>query len=152
MSDLPTLDNPQYLAFAEAYLQCFDQTKAAIEAKYAKTSARNQGYRLMQNDDIRAYIRARMRQAAMDADEVLFHLAAVARGQSYDKVKALELLAKHHELLVERIKVDSWQDKIVALLKDGKITPEQAQAELGQSLAEDLFKRAGISVTTSREG
>jgi hypothetical protein len=43
--------------------------------------------------------------------------------------------------------VNTWEDKVVALLKDGKVTPEQARMELGTSLAERLFIRAGIPVT-----
>jgi hypothetical protein len=45
------------------------------------------------------------------------------------------------------VTVNTWEDKIIALLREGKITPEQARAELGTSLAEKLFNRAGISVS-----
>jgi hypothetical protein len=45
------------------------------------------------------------------------------------------------------VTVNTWEDKVIALLRDGKITPEQARAELGTSLAEKLFNRAGISVS-----
>ena len=83
--NLPDL-KPQYLLFANEYLKCFNETKAAVAAGFAETSARNQGYRLMKRDDVRAYIRARLSQSAMEADEVLYHLAQIARGDMDDLI------------------------------------------------------------------
>lgn len=47
------------------------------------------------------------------------------------------------------IKLETWETELVALLRAGKITPEQVTAELGMSLAERLFNAAGIPATTS---
>jgi phage terminase small subunit len=69
----------------------------------------------------------------------------------HDASAARVHLGKYHKLFTERVEINVVQDKIIALLKDGSITPEQAREELGQSLAEELFNAAGISVTSSRE-
>jgi hypothetical protein len=49
------------------------------------------------------------------------------------------------------IKVEDWRSEVVALLREGKVTPEQVEAELGKSLAQELFNAVGIPVTTTRE-
>jgi phage terminase small subunit len=51
---------------------------------------------------IAARIEQRIEQAAMSADEVLRELTAIARSDSRDKIRALELLGKHHRLFVDR--------------------------------------------------
>lgn len=71
--------------------------------------------------------------------------------EMYDRLKALELLAKYHDL-VNRVKVDDWRTEIIALYRDGKITIEQIEAEIGHSLATELFNSIGISVTHEDEG
>lgn len=65
----------------------------------------------------------------------------------YDKLKALDMLAKYHDL-INRVRITSWQDEVVALLKDGTVTPEEVEAELGKSLAEQLFIAAGVPIAT----
>lgn len=49
---MPALENPQYETFCHEFLVDFNQTKAAQRAKFSAKSARNQGGRLMQNDEI----------------------------------------------------------------------------------------------------
>jgi phage terminase small subunit len=88
MSETPQLKNPQHQKFAEAYLRHFNRTQAAIDAEYSEASAGNQGYRLMKNDEIRAYVRARMAEEVMDTTEVLYHLAEIARGNIRDVTDA----------------------------------------------------------------
>lgn len=69
--------------------------------------------------------------------------------EMYDRLKALELLSKYHDL-TNRVKVDDWHTEIVALLQSGVVTPEQIAIELGDdTLAEELFKSAGISIASS---
>lgn len=92
-----TLD-PQHLLFAEKYIELgFNQTKAAIAAGFSSKSARNQGYRLMRNDDIRAEIDRRMGELAMSKNEVLARLADQARGDMRDfaNIKTAKALAQH---------------------------------------------------------
>ncbi|QPC82101.1 terminase small subunit [Phototrophicus methaneseepsis] len=66
--------------FAEAWLRSKNQTAAAVEAGYSARSAYNQGYRLMKDDDVQEYIRARMEENRAGADEVLMRLVDRANG------------------------------------------------------------------------
>lgn len=80
-------------------------------------------------------------------DETEIHETEI---EMYDRLKALELLAKYHDL-VNRVKVEDWRSEIVGLLKEGKVTPDQVKQELGYELAQELFNAVGISVLTERE-
>lgn len=52
----------------------------------------------------------------------------------------------------EKHELITWEDEIIALLREGKVTSEQVRAEIGNELAENLFKRTGLSIAVSREG
>lgn len=71
--------------------------------------------------------------------------------EMYDRMAALGLLAKYHDL-TNRLKIVDWRDEIVALLKGGQVTPEQVREELGNDLAEELFIRSGVPVASARKG
>ncbi len=190
--------NPKQELFVEEYLKCFNATKAAKAAGYSEKTAYSIGQRLLKDVEIDARVRERLAQAAMDANEVLYHLAQIARGdmddlvdangnldiekarkfgktnlikrvknrvfstdktemsemetEGYDRLKALELIGKHLAMFTDRVKVDSWEDEIVALLKAGTVTVDDVRAEIGNELAENLFKRVGLSVITGDEG
>lgn len=80
-----TLNNRQEL-FVSEYLKCFNATKAAKAAGYSEKTAYSQGHDLLKVPEIAARVRERLRQSAMDADEVLHHLAEIARGDMDDLV------------------------------------------------------------------
>lgn len=65
-------------------MRVFNERKAAVEAGYSEKSAHVTGCRILKNDNVASYIRARMREAAMSTDEVLYHLAQIARGDMDD--------------------------------------------------------------------
>lgn len=65
--------------FVEEYLKCWNASEAARRAGYTGR-ANMTGSRLLTNDDIRAEIKQRMSEAAMETDEVLWRLAQIARG------------------------------------------------------------------------
>lgn len=182
-------------AFITEYLKCFNATQAAINAGYSENSAGVTGHRLLKDANISASIREKMAEHAMSAEEVLYHLTMIARGdidavtddhgnldkararalgmtglikkikqrsitteesdiheaeiEVYDRLKALELLAKYHDLINKStVRVTDWRDEVVDLLRMGKVTPEEVTQELGPSLAEELFKSAGIRAIT----
>lgn len=66
--------------FIDEYFKCWNATEAAIRAGYSKRSARQIGSENLSKPSIASRVRARMRESAMDADEVLYHLASIARG------------------------------------------------------------------------
>jgi phage terminase small subunit len=69
--------------FIDEYLQCLNATQAAIRAGYAESSAYQRGYELVNDSEISAEIERRF-QSALGADEVLYRLAAQARGDMGD--------------------------------------------------------------------
>jgi hypothetical protein len=77
-------------------------------------------------------------------DEEVFE----AEVEMYDRLDALKTLAKFHSLLVERVKIDDWRSELIQLLKEGKVQPQDVIQELGDDLAAQLFKLAGISVAS----
>ena len=65
--------------FVDAYLRCWNATRAAIEAGYSEKTARQQGSRLLTNVDVQDAIQKKMAESAMNTNEVLYHLAQIAR-------------------------------------------------------------------------
>lgn len=47
--------------------------------------------------------------------------------------------------------VETWQDRVIALLKEKKVTVEQVANEFGADLATDLAIAAGLSISASGE-
>ena len=87
------------IAFVEHYLVCWNASEAARRASYAHPGT--EGHRLLQNAEIQAYIKARLAESAMCADEVLSRLTEIGRSETRDSLKALELMGKHHRLFVD---------------------------------------------------
>lgn len=75
--------------FANAYLACWNGTKAAITAGYSESSAAQIASENLKKPNIQAYIRARMREEdsflIADSHETLAFLTAVMRGEVKDQ-------------------------------------------------------------------
>ena len=105
------------------YRKDLNATQAAIDAGYSKKTARSQGQRLLTDVDIRQLVENRVTEAAMSADEVLHELSDIGRAdwrefleirrdkegdiidatlRLTDKLKALELVGKHHRLFTDK--------------------------------------------------
>lgn len=106
------LNHKQQL-FVEAYLGAANAnaTEAARIAGYKQPHS--QGSRLLENVEIRSRVSERVSEVGMTATEVLTELAAVGRIPYNDdpkavqnKVRALELLGKHHKLFTEKQEVE----------------------------------------------
>lgn len=94
--------------FANAYLSCWNGTKAAIDAGYSPESASSIAYENLRKPQIQAYIRARVREEdsflIAESNETLAFLTAVMRGEVKDqfdfdaaladRLKAAEALQK----------------------------------------------------------
>jgi len=153
-------------AFVNEYLKCWNATKAALAAGYKEKSARQQGSKLLSNSNIASYVRERLKQNAMDADETLYHLAEIARGniddvvsvdgkpdmekarengkthlikslksittvtkdkstisetslELHDRLRALELIGKHHKLFTEKQEITGEDGKPIPVLITG---------------------------------
>ena len=182
------------LRFIDAYLSNGGNgLRAAAEAGYKGDYATlgSVAYENLKKPQIAAEINRRLSEY-MTADEVLYRLSEIARGdlgdvldeeglidlkqakkmgktrllkaikrksgatnevavEQYSKVDALELLGKHHGLFVERVQVQDWRSEIMALLREGKVTPEQVRKELGDDIAQELLIRTGVSSAAERE-
>ncbi len=76
--------NNKQAVFVENYLQTWNSAEAARVAGYAKSDARNQGYRLLQMPEIQAIIKERLTDLHMQANEVLARLTSMARADMLD--------------------------------------------------------------------
>jgi phage terminase small subunit len=75
---------PQQRRFVVEYLKDFNATRAAIAAGYSEKTATSQGSRLLRNVNISHAIGESLQPGIMSANEVLFHLAEVARADIAD--------------------------------------------------------------------
>lgn len=50
-----------------------------------------------------------------------------------------------------QVEVKDWRDKLIEAIRDHKLSYEPIATELGTDLATELFERAGIAVSESRE-
>ncbi len=100
--------------FVEEYLSTWNASKAARRAKYAHPGA--EGHRLLKNAEIQAAIKGRMDTLHLSADEVLLRIGQIARGSDKDRLRALELLGKHHALFKERIEHSGVMGLAVSLV------------------------------------
>lgn len=66
--------------------------------------------------------------------------------EAYDRLKALELLAKYHQILVNRVQVDDWRSQAIADIKAGVLSFDMLQSMFDADLATQLFTLAGVPV------
>lgn len=95
--------------FIDEYLKSFNATQAALSAGYSPKSACAIGWENLRKPEIAEFIKRRLSETAMSADEVLKRLADIARGGSgadvRDQIAALQLIGKNHKLFVEKSEV-----------------------------------------------
>lgn len=127
-------------AFVDAYIgeARFNATRAALMAGYAERSARQSGSDLLSNPVIAARISDELKRRAMPGEAVLAELTDIATAEWRDyiqiktnpktgetievsmdlgaKVKALEILAKAHGLLTDKIDLTGTMTSTVELV------------------------------------
>ena len=107
---------PRQARFVKEYLVDLNGTQAAIRAGYSAHTANKQSTRLLTNADIKAAVEAgaakQHAQLDLTAQKVLTELLGVGYAEVAtsnikvgDKLRALELLAKHLGLLTEQVNV-----------------------------------------------
>lgn len=97
----------------------------------------------------KSHLIKRIRTRTITTDDQEIHETEV---EMYDRLDALKTLAKFHSLLIDRTRVEDWRTDVIALIRDGKVTPEQVRDELGDELTQELFASVGLPVTTAGEG
>lgn len=187
--------NTRQRVFVNEYLKSFNATQAAIAAGYSEKTARSIGSENLTKPDIVAELERIYRENTMTADEVLFHLTQIARGdfsdltdrfgdldlekavelgksnlikkvkrktivtandesgdgsdileseiEAYDRLKALELLAKYHDLINKTTvkMVDEAYQEIFKLWRTGRVSEEDIRAYLDDDLASEFFRQ-----------
>lgn len=125
--------NIKHELFVDAYLKMRNATKAAIVAGYSAKSAKQQGYQLLQRDDVKELITVH-KQKILDENvaeerEILQTLTRVMRGEEYDEVATAAGTYITAPTLKDRLKSAQmlgnyrgmWTDKKVI---DANIRPE----------------------------
>lgn len=133
---------PKQRRFADAYLGVAkgNASEAARLAGYRDAAV--SGFDCKRNPAIRAYINERLNAESLSSAEVLAELTDVARAEWRDfveilmrdeageavrvrfdlsaKIKALELLGKHHQLFADRLDVGATEAFLAALKDFGR--------------------------------
>jgi phage terminase small subunit len=66
----------------------------------------------------------------------------------YSALEALKTLAKYHDLITSKtLKIEDWRSLAVEHIKAGRIAYEALAQEFDESLADELFKQAGVPIT-----
>lgn len=184
--------------WADAYITTLNQTESARLAGYSGEDnvLAKQGSENVRNPKIMAYVRERLEQHAMSAEEVLVRLTDIARGdiadcvnefgaidvaeakrrgkshlikrikiketrvtekdgterdivetelELHDSLKADEILSKYHDL-TNRVKVQTWEDDIIADIKAGKMSYSVMVSAFDEDMATRLFIAAGVPI------
>lgn len=72
-----------------------------------------------------------------------------AEVEGYDRLKALELLAKYHDLINRStVKIEDWQSQAIDDIKAGRIDYDALVKAFDIDLATDLFRKAGVSISS----
>jgi len=129
--------NDKQEKFAQSYILHRNATEAARSAGYSKSSAYNQGYRLLQNDEVKELIEDLEKELETDVDVVSEienqYTFAKANGHTNSAIKALELLSR-----VRGAKSDKELDMNIEDLENNIITSLQI---LGKEKVTAIIKK-----------
>jgi hypothetical protein len=72
----------------------------------------------------------------------------------HDRLTALIKIGEHHKLFGQQIKLTGWQDEVIQLLKDGKLSIQDVVTEFGEQQGSQFAVAAGIGAiaTGAAEG
>lgn len=76
-------------------------------------------------------------------DDIVIRTAKI---KLHDAHAALNTLAKYHGLLSERLKIDDWRSEAIEAIRRGELAYQPVAEELGESLAAELFRSAGVKI------
>ena len=132
--------NSQQERFAQSYVLHRNATDAAKAAGYAESSAKNQGYRLLQNDKIIERISDLEKELETDVDVIpeieKQYQVAVGNKHTQSALKALELLSRVRGAKNEKAddtNIETLQEELVSIMK-----------MLGKKNIDSLYKKCGL--------
>ena len=82
--------NSKQQMFVDSYLQCFNATKAALDAGYSEKSAHAIGWENLRKPEIKEAVSQRLSDTAMLPEEVIRRLGEYARGSIAPFIKQRE--------------------------------------------------------------
>ena len=132
--------NSQQERFAQSYVLHRNATDAAKAAGYSEGSAKNQGYRLLQNDKIVERISDLEKELETDVDVIpeieKQYQVAVGNKHTQSALKALELLSRVRGAKNEKAddtNIETLQEELVSIMK-----------MLGKKNIDSLYKKCGF--------
>jgi phage terminase small subunit len=132
--------NSQQERFAQSYVLHRNATDAAKAAGYSEGSAKNQGYRLLQNDKIVERISDLEKELETDVDVIpeieKQYQVAVGNKHTQSALKALELLSRVRGAKSEKAddtNMETLQEELVNIMK-----------MLGKKNIDGLYKKCGF--------
>jgi phage terminase small subunit len=66
----------------------------------------------------------------------------------YDRMAALQLIGKHHKLFSEKLVIEDWRSQAIADIRAGKLDYQVLAETFDESLAAELFRAAGVPITS----
>lgn len=64
----------------------------------------------------------------------------------YSSQRALEILAKYHQLLTDRLQIDDWRSDAIAHIRAGELSYQALVKYFDTDLATELFQEAGVPI------
>ena len=133
--------NIKQKAFADYFIETGNAYQSAIKAGYSENYAKGNVIKLLENESVKAYIEAKMKEIESDriakAEEVLAFLSASLRGEvleevistetvdgmvkpvilkkqlsAKDRIKASELLGKRYRMWIDKVEANVNQQVI----------------------------------------
>jgi phage terminase small subunit len=140
--------SPRQRAFCREYVLDYNQREAAIRAGYSPAGAAGTAHNLMQYRGIlrliEIYTESKAQKiTAVDPDWVISKITEIVTNDDArhgDKLRGLELLAKHLGMFIERTEISGRDGEAIKIEE----TKQQA-SEVARKIRE-MGKRAGLSV------
>lgn len=115
--------SPRQKAFAYEYVVDFNSTAAAVRAGYATANAAQQGYLLLRHKGVRRLIdhlsaSKEAKMVSINPDYVVQQITAVIHKEGVrdgDKLRALELLARHLGMFIERTEISGKDGEAIRI-------------------------------------
>ena len=134
------------------------EIQAAIETRLAEKHLSADEVLAMLSDiahaDIREFVRTARNGKPVGFDlrpgrplHLVKKVSVTDKGASielHDRLTALVKLGEHHKLFAQQIRFTGWQDEVIQLLKDGRVTVQDVVTEFGEQQGHQFAIAAGI--------
>lgn len=125
--------------FVQYYCQHWNATKAALQAGYSEHGARQQAAETLAKPYIKVEIEKSLNEimgkAKIDAESIVHELGEIAFSNPddkntvikfSDKLKALELLGRYHQMFVDRVETVTIDQVFTAITNRPESSPKHA--------------------------